>query len=113
MLLRRQQAEDAREEFDDRRRNWKSGNNYPELYDLFRDDCRSRRWDYESAKEIIESALDRLDSELSTVDSRVKSVSNSCNQTIHRTSSMKTMNKDQTFCNLYKSYKEDSPEGPS
>jgi hypothetical protein len=64
-------AADAAEQVKSKSDELESCRQFPEVYDLLRDRCRSYAWDYQSA-------VSALSSELSTVDSRVRSANLSC-----------------------------------
>ena len=51
---------------------------YPQVYDPFRDGCRSKRIELDSARTRYRSQLETLKSALEDVDSKVRSVSSSC-----------------------------------
>ena len=57
----------------------------PQVFDLLRDGCRSKRSDYESAKSAYASQLDSLKSRLDDVDSKIRNVSGSCGIDLSRT----------------------------
>ena len=79
-----ERTESAKQEFEDKREELQNCVNYPDIYDLMRDQCQSVRWDYESAKSEYESALSDLESELSTVEHRIRSVEWSCGVSFSR-----------------------------
>ena len=67
--------------------------NFPDIYDFFRDGCRTRVNDYRSA-------LSTLNGELSALDSRIRSVASSCGgSTVPQRPSS-----GNRFCDLYRSY---------
>ena len=78
---------------------------YPEIYDLLRDRCRSKVSDYQSARSDLES-------ELSTVASRIRSVSSSCGVDLSPARSSSFAKPEATgdrTCDLYRSYKNKLP----
>ncbi|MEX8499233.1 hypothetical protein [Leptothrix ochracea] len=85
--LRRQseQASSLAEEIDSKHKRLKSAENElqqclsaPQIFDLLRDGCRSKRFEYESAKSNYKVRLDFFRGSLDNVDSKIRSVSNSC-----------------------------------
>lgn len=80
------------EEFENCRR-------YPDVYDLWRDGCRSKGSEYQSA-------VRDLESELSTVDSRIRSVRFSCGYDLGSTASPRLHSPEtgNQVCDLYRSY---------
>lgn len=76
--------------------------NYPDMYDLMRDRCRSKASDYQSA-------LSDLESELGTINSRIRSVQASCDFNLESTSSQRYSRSQppssgNRTCDLYRSY---------
>lgn len=84
----RRRADDASnvaEETDSKQRKFKSAEEelrqcvqFPQVYDLWRDGCRSKRSEYDSARSAYRSQLDSLKSALDDVDYKIRSASSSC-----------------------------------
>ncbi len=68
----------AQRQFDEAKEELENCLRYPQIYDLLRDRCQSKRWDYDSALSDLRSRLSSLQSELSDVESKARSVSSSC-----------------------------------
>jgi len=73
-----EQVYQAADEVETKRQEWQHCREYPAVYDLMRDGCRSQRSDYESARDEFESVKSQLESELDDVDSTIRSTSLSC-----------------------------------
>lgn len=78
---------------------------FPDVYDLLRDRCQSKRWDYQSAMQSLKSELD-------TVDSRIRSVRLSCGYNLSSIEGPPTglapsplRSQSDQLCELYRSYR--------
>ena len=58
---------------------------FPQVYNLLRDGCRSKRSEYDLARSSYRSQLDSLQSSLDDVDSKIRSASSSCGYNMTRT----------------------------
>lgn len=84
----RRRADDASssaQEADQKHRRFKSADDelrncrqYPQVYDLMRDRCQSKTYDFDSARSSYRSSLQALRSNLDDVDSKVRSAASSC-----------------------------------
>ena len=80
---------------------------YPDIYDLMRDRCRSKAYDYQSV-------LSNLEGELNTVNRRVRSVSSSCGMDLSAIGTPsyakpKIPGSDNPMCDMYRSYRKKLP----
>lgn len=92
MRRRASDAASAAEDTDSKQKQFKSAEEelrqcvqFPQVYDLLRDGCRSKRYEYESARSAYRSQLDSLKSSLDDVDSKIRSASSSCGYEMTRT----------------------------
>jgi len=100
-----ERAESAKQEFEDKKDELQNCVDYPDIYDLMKDQCESLRWDYESAKSDYESALSDLESELSTVGSRIRSVEWSCGVSFSGAAgSTQSKPEKQGDCSVFRSF---------
>jgi hypothetical protein len=100
-------ATDAANEIKSKADEFENCKSYPDIYDLMRDRCRSKAYDYQSAASTLEN-------ELSTVDSRVRSVSSSCGIDMSSTGAAstarpRTPGSGNRMCDMYRSYKNKLP----
>src|SRR5688500_7070262 len=71
-------AESAQRRFDNARHELSKCLASPEVFDLLRDGCKSKRSDLEFAQSSLRSSVSNLQSSLSDVDSRIRLVNSSC-----------------------------------
>jgi hypothetical protein len=105
-----QQVESAKEELESNKDELENCINYPQMYDLMRDRCQSKRWDYDSALSNYKSQLSNLENELNTVESRIRSVQWSCDfqfAIASPTGTTKAPGEDP--CSTYRNYKNRLP----
>ena len=100
-------ATDAANEVKSKADDFENCRRYPDMYDLMRDRCQSKAYDYKSAVSTLESELD-------TVDRRVRFVNSSCGIDISSIGSApaaksRTPSSQNRMCNLYRSYKNKLP----
>jgi hypothetical protein len=81
-----EEANSAKERVDSARDQLQQCVRYPQMYDLLRDGCRSKRSDYRAADDSYKSALSSLENALGDVDSKVRAVSMSCGVELRRVS---------------------------
>jgi len=103
-----QEVESAKQELESKKNDLENCLNYPNIYDLMHDRCRSRRWDYDSALDNYKSHLNNLESELSTVESRIRSVQWSCDYQFSLSLPSGTLPKKDP-CSVYQNYKNKLP----
>lgn len=73
-----EEADSKKREYEDAVDAYRQCRSMPSVYDIYRDGCRSKRSEAQSAEDDYRSALDDLRSALDDVDSKVRSVSLSC-----------------------------------
>lgn len=78
-------ASTAAQDTDQKQRRFKSAEDelrqcrqFPQVFDLLRDGCQSKRYELDSANSSYRSSLNALRSSLDDVDSKVRSSANSC-----------------------------------
>lgn len=107
-------AEDAAEELEGKKRDYEDCRRYPEIYDLLKDRCISKKADYEGAQSSYESAVRDVESDLDAVATRVRAVSSSCDtalpeRQVPSNPGVGRTDRDDTLadrsCALYRSYK--------
>ncbi|MEO6746460.1 MAG: hypothetical protein ABIN08_18425 [Caldimonas sp.] len=72
------EADEAKQKFEREKEEFETCRRFPQSYDLYRDGCRSKRADAESALSQYKSSVSEVASKLSDVDSKVRSVASSC-----------------------------------
>jgi chromosome segregation ATPase len=84
---------------------------YPEIYDLMRDGCRSKRSDYESVSKDYESAVEDFESKMEDLDGRLDSVQSECSYEfrLNRMSALEASNQrrdaaGRRLCTSYKHF---------
>lgn len=77
-----EEAGSNHEELADAKEELQNCLDFPEIYDLLEDGCRSPRWDYDSALSSYRSAESSFEGELETVRSRFRSMQTSCGFTL-------------------------------
>jgi hypothetical protein len=82
---------------------------YPDMYDLMRDRCQSKGWDYQNA-------LSSLKSELDTLDRRIRSASSSCGYNLASIEPglaapprPAPANRNESLCEVYRPYRDRLP----
>lgn len=100
-------ATDAANEVKSKAEDFENCKQYPDTYDLMRDRCRSKAYDYQSAASTLES-------ELNTVNSRVRSVSSSCGMDLSSMGAAsptrpRAPSSGNRMCDLYRGYKNSLP----
>jgi chromosome segregation ATPase len=73
-----EEADSKKREYDDALEEYRNCRSMPSVYDLYGDNCRSKRGDAEDAEQSYRNALSDLEGALADVDSQVRSVSSSC-----------------------------------
>lgn len=104
-----EEAHSKRGEVESKLNDLKECRSYPDMYDLMRDGCRSKRADYESALKDYGSAVDDFESKMEDLDSRLHSVQSECSYEfrLNRMSALEASNQRREAANrrLCTSYK--------
>ena len=72
------QAASASEELEEARDDLERCREYPDIYDLLRDNCRSKQWDLDSAESSMESAAQEAVIQFRRVRSALGDAANAC-----------------------------------
>ena len=116
-------ASTAAQDADQKQRRFKSAEDdvrqcrqFPQIYDLLRDGCQSKRYDLDSARSSYRSSLDSLKNSLDDVDSKIRSSASSCGFDLGRvlgpTPAVPAGIRNPDQCALYLQYKGRLPKAP-
>jgi hypothetical protein len=103
------EVETASDDLKTKRDEYQQCRSYPQIYDIYRDRCRSLADEYQSARDTFESEKSDLESALDDVDSALRSVSSSCDYSFTSTSSVPGRSRGDSVCRLLQRYKSRMP----